>query len=42
MRGAVLIGILAVTIVSILLGVTEFGGVVSMPPSLAPWLGYGS
>lgn len=35
-RGAVLIGILAVTIVSILLGVTPFGGVTSMPPSLAP------
>jgi AGZA family xanthine/uracil permease-like MFS transporter len=35
-RGSVLIGILAVTIVSILLGVTPFGGVVSMPPSLAP------
>lgn len=35
-RGAVLIGILAVTIASILMGVTPFGGVVSMPPSLAP------
>jgi AGZA family xanthine/uracil permease-like MFS transporter len=35
-RGAVLIGILAVTIVSILLGYTPFAGVVSMPPSLAP------
>ena len=35
-RGAVLIGILAVTIVSILLGIEEFKGVVSMPPSLAP------
>uniref|UniRef100_UPI003C7E3876 NCS2 family permease n=1 Tax=Pseudomonas veronii TaxID=76761 RepID=UPI003C7E3876 len=35
-RGAVLVGILAVTIVSILLGVTPFGGVTSMPPSLAP------
>jgi AGZA family xanthine/uracil permease-like MFS transporter len=35
-RGAVLIGILAVTIVSIALGVTPFGGVMSMPPSLAP------
>jgi adenine/guanine/hypoxanthine permease len=35
-RGAVLIGILAVTIVSILLNVTPFGGVISMPPSLAP------
>ncbi|NAS64732.1 guanine permease, partial [Pseudomonas syringae pv. actinidiae] len=35
-RGAVLIGILAVTLVSIALGFTPFGGVVSMPPSLAP------
>ena len=35
-RGAVLIGILAVTILSILLGFEEFKGVVSMPPSLAP------
>lgn len=34
--GAVLIGILVVTVISILLGVTEFAGVVSMPPSLAP------
>lgn len=35
-RGAVLIGILAVTVASILMGVTPFAGVVSMPPSLAP------
>ena len=35
-RGAVLIGILAVTVVSILLGLSPFGGLVSMPPSLAP------
>ncbi|MCP5837647.1 NCS2 family permease, partial [Klebsiella pneumoniae] len=35
-RGAVLIGILAVTIAAILMGVTPFAGVVSMPPSLAP------
>ncbi|MFS0828851.1 NCS2 family permease [Pseudomonas sp. MLB6B] len=35
-RGAVLIGILAVTVASIVLGVTPFAGVVSMPPSLAP------
>ncbi len=34
--GAVLIGILVVTVISILLGVSEFAGVVSMPPSLAP------
>jgi AGZA family xanthine/uracil permease-like MFS transporter len=35
-RGAVLIGILAVTIVAMLLGFSEFNGVMSMPPSLAP------
>ena len=35
-RGAVLIGILAVTVVSILFKFSEFGGLVSMPPSLAP------
>ncbi|HHM5925910.1 TPA: NCS2 family permease [Pseudomonas aeruginosa] len=34
--GAVLIGILVVTAIAILLGVTQFGGVASMPPSLAP------
>ncbi|BGD52896.1 solute carrier family 23 protein [Pseudomonas aeruginosa] len=34
--GAVLIGILVVTAIAILFGVTQFGGVVSMPPSLAP------
>ncbi len=34
--GAVLIGILVVTAIAILLGVTQFGGMVSMPPSLAP------
>ncbi|OLU20676.1 guanine permease [Pseudomonas sp. PA1(2017)] len=34
--GAVLISILVVTGLSILLGISEFGGVVSMPPSLAP------
>lgn len=34
--GAVLIGILLISIVSIALGVSEFGGIVSMPPSLAP------
>lgn len=34
--GAVLIGILVVTAIAILLGVTQLGGVVSMPPSLAP------
>jgi AGZA family xanthine/uracil permease-like MFS transporter len=35
-RGAVLIGILAVTLVSILFKFSPFGGLVSMPPSLAP------
>ncbi|NLZ11813.1 NCS2 family permease [Neopusillimonas aromaticivorans] len=35
-RGAILIGILAVTILSILTGHQEFGGVFSAPPSLAP------
>jgi len=34
-RGAVLIGILVVTIASIALGFTPFGGVMQMPPSLA-------
>lgn len=34
--GAVLISILVVTGLSIALGVSEFGGLVSMPPSLAP------
>jgi AGZA family xanthine/uracil permease-like MFS transporter len=35
-RGAVLIGILAVTIVSIVGGFSPFGGIVSAPPSLLP------
>ncbi|EJN06121.1 NCS2 family permease [Phyllobacterium sp. YR531] len=35
-RGAILIGILVVTVLSMLLGVSEFKGVFSMPPSLAP------
>ena len=35
-RGSILIGILAVTIVSILIGASEFAGVVSMPPSIMP------
>ncbi|MGP3791734.1 NCS2 family permease [Pseudomonas sp. B392_1p] len=34
--GAVLIGILVITVASIALGISEFGGVVSLPPSLAP------
>ena len=35
-RGAILIGILVVTILSMILGVSEFKGIVSAPPSLAP------
>ncbi|MEO9336183.1 NCS2 family permease [Mesorhizobium sp. SB112] len=35
-RGAILIGMLAVTVLSILLGVSQFNGVFSVPPSLAP------
>ncbi|CAM3274285.1 Guanine permease [Paracoccus nototheniae] len=34
--GAILIGILVVTLAAIALGVSEFGGVMSMPPSIAP------
>lgn len=34
--GAVLLGILGVTVIAMLLGHNEFGGVVSMPPSVAP------
>lgn len=36
--GAVLIGILGVTVLAMALGHNEFGGVVSMPPSIAPTL----
>ncbi|HVL21846.1 MAG TPA: NCS2 family permease, partial [Amaricoccus sp.] len=35
-KGAILIGILAVTVISILLGVSEFGGIMAPPPSIAP------
>lgn len=35
-RGAILIGILAVTVLSWITGVSQFQGVVSMPPSMAP------
>lgn len=35
-RGAVLIGILAVTLISILIGVNDFQGIISMPNSIAP------
>jgi AGZA family xanthine/uracil permease-like MFS transporter len=34
--GAILIAVLAVTMAGILLGISPFGGVVSLPPSLAP------
>ncbi len=34
--GAILIGILVVTLISITLGYSEFGGLVSAPPSIAP------
>ncbi|MEF9603639.1 NCS2 family permease, partial [Paracoccus sp. PXZ] len=35
-RGSILIGILVITVVSIAIGASPFGGVVSMPPSIAP------
>ncbi len=35
-RGSILIGILVVTVVSILMGYSQFGGVFSAPPSLMP------
>ena len=35
-RGAILIGILVITVASIALGASTFGGVVSMPPSIMP------
>lgn len=34
--GAVMIGILGITIASIVLGHNEYGGLMSMPPSIAP------
>ncbi len=37
-RGAILIGIIAVTLASVALGLTHFHGIVSMPPSIAPTL----
>lgn len=36
--GAVMIGILGITVLSMLLGHNEFGGVISMPPSIMPTL----
>ncbi|MDE2119188.1 MAG: NCS2 family permease, partial [Betaproteobacteria bacterium] len=38
LRGAILIGIIAVTAASIALGLTRFQGLVSMPPSIGPTL----
>ncbi len=38
LRGAILIGILAVTVASMALGLSRFHGLVSMPPSIAPTL----
>lgn len=35
-KGAILIGILATTVLSLLLGIVKFSGVVSAPPSIAP------
>ncbi|WP_134679890.1 NCS2 family permease [Paracoccus ravus] len=35
-KGSILIGILAVTIISIAIGASPFGGVISMPPSILP------
>ena len=40
--GAILIGVLLVTILSVLFGLIEFRGLVSMPPSIAPCLLYTS
>ncbi|WP_234853435.1 NCS2 family permease [Paracoccus everestensis] len=34
--GAILIGILVTTVAAILLGVTQFGGIMSMPPAIGP------
>ena len=36
MRGAILIGILAVTTTALVLGLVQYRGIVDMPPSLAP------
>ncbi|MDT1063753.1 NCS2 family permease [Paracoccus sp. CPCC 101403] len=35
-RGAILIGILIITVVSIAIGASPFGGIISMPPSILP------
>ncbi len=34
--GAIIIGILSVTVVSVLLGLTPFGGIIAPPPSIVP------
>jgi len=34
--GAIILAIIATTVIGVMLGISEFGGVVSMPPSLAP------
>jgi len=34
--GAIIIGIMSTTILGVLFGISDFGGVISMPPSLAP------
>ena len=34
--GAVMIGILVITVIAVLIGLTPFAGIVSMPPSIAP------
>ncbi len=36
--GSIIIGILAVTVISIAMGLSKFGGVFSAPPSMAPTL----
>jgi AGZA family xanthine/uracil permease-like MFS transporter len=35
-KGAILIGILAITVVAVAAGISPFGGVISAPPSIAP------
>ena len=35
-KGSILIGILAVTVIAVLTGLTPFGGIMSTPPSIAP------
>lgn len=35
-RGAILLGILIITVLAMILGVSQFNGIMSMPPSIAP------